>query len=239
MKRIKIAFVAMLAVILMGVTFTSCLKSEKDNTIYAYVTINTSMGYIARVTTDDGYRLEPQNALQMILSNGSIPERAYIAFELLEGETLSLNAPAKISFKQYYDILYVRDMSPDPVETVTPLLALSESIWSANEYLNVAAAYYTYTGDSPEDFSLYIDKVEENIIYFKIAFTRTVEKSPTYSTKSLSFILDSEENIKTEYPDLTPDSNGYYSAVLIADGVNQSGEPIDLKSNTSKIKFPN
>jgi hypothetical protein len=233
----KIALVAILAV-LMGTTFTSCLKSNSNKTNYAYVTIKSLMGHIT-LTTDDGYELIPQNASQMTLTDGSIPERAYIAFELFEGETLSSNnTSAKINFIQYYDILYVRYMSEQPVETVTPLLALSENIWSARGYLNVAVAYYTYNGDSSDDFSLYIDKVENNVIYFKLVFTKEVEKTNTYSTKSLSYILPSEEDIKAKHPDLTPDSNGYYKAVLVADGVDQSGSEIELKSNTSEIAFP-
>ncbi|MDR0658714.1 MAG: hypothetical protein LBG18_07275 [Mediterranea sp.] len=237
MKHMKIALAAMLAVV-MGTTFTSCLNSDRDDVNYAYVTINTSMGIITSLTTDDGYELVPQNASQMTL-DGSIPKRAYIAFKLLEGEKLSSNSSARVSFVDYYDILYVRDMSDGLVETATRLLAISQDIWSANGYLNVAAAYYSYTVDSPDDFSLYIDRIEDNTIYFKLAFTKEVEETSTYSAKSLSYILPSEEEIKESYPAaLIPDSNGYYNAVLIADGVNSSGDEVELKSNTSKIALP-
>ena len=117
MKHMKIALAAMLAVV-MGTTFTSCLNSDRDDVNYAYVTINTSMGIITSLTTDDGYELVPQNASQMIY-NGSIPKRAYIAFKLLEGEKLSSNSSARVSFVDYYDILYVRDMSDGLVETAS------------------------------------------------------------------------------------------------------------------------
>jgi hypothetical protein len=102
----------------------------------------------------------------------------------------------------------------------------------------VAVAYYTYSGDSPDDFSLFIDKVEDNVIYFKIAFTAEVEKASTYLTKSLSYRLPSEEKVKAAHPELTKDSNGYYNAVLVADGIDQSGYEVELKSNTSKIALP-
>ncbi|NDV83519.1 hypothetical protein [Bacteroides sp. 51] len=241
MKQMKIALMALVAVF-MGTTFTSCLDSDSDNTLQAFVTINSGGGlYVSSLKTEDGLTFIPQNPQQMVKSDGSIPERAFISYELFEGESFKEGVTEyKIVFKSYDMEFQELSASYEPKESVTPLLGIYDyPLWAANGYLNVCFAHYYDKDVSTSDFSLFIDRVENNIVYFKIACTTNIEKGNTYTNQAISYYLPTESTVKEQYPNLTADKDGYYSAYVVCEGLDQAGEETELKTtSTIKVQFP-
>ncbi|NDV66754.1 NigD-like C-terminal domain-containing protein [Bacteroides sp. 224] len=236
MKQIK--FLVLAFTILLGTTFTSCLDSDDSPaTYYAFATVNNNMlGYIT-LTTDDGLTLTPANPTDMKYSNGDYPDRVYIAYNLVEGQEMQQGITKyDIKFLGYMNEVAAPDYSSEPVESKTYIYQLAEEGWAANNYLNIAVSIkYGEDTNTKTDFALYPDKVEDNVLYFRLVHKEEVAKANGTYSYYMSFFLPTKSSLQSKFEELefSGDNNDEIQVVITA----EEGEDTIIKTNPFKIRL--
>jgi hypothetical protein len=235
MKQMKIAVIAMLAV-LMGTTFTSCLNSDNGPAEYTDI---VTIDYLGRVRSDYGYILDVQNPSAMQLTDKSYPDRAMIVYNRIDGEDYSEGkSNYKVYFTGYYAVMYLGEVATNEVESATKINALGFDNWASGNYLNISLIINYDENTKPEsDLKLYPYEVRNGVLYCKLVHTAKVEGTKT-SSLYMSFFLPSKTYLQSpqfEGLNFTGDDKNIIDIVVLAEGTD--GE--ELKLTIFNATLPN
>lgn len=247
MKTKRIKFLAVAAALLIGISFTSCLDSDNENSWdwYGLVTVRSYMGSVY-LLGDDGISYYPTNpeVLRVSSADGSAEyiERALLFLKYVDGtanetttgsRSVSIVEGSKVTVKPLCD-------RPDTIETTIPLVSLNAA-GGVNGYINLNF-HYNHTESVTEEFDLYPEKVEGDLLTlrFKQTYGEDSYYGGTSSEGLLSYRLPSFSALQSQLEDrglgeLTPVNDSIYVTVL-GTGSNDTDLTISAPYNKFRIK---
>ncbi|WP_321330777.1 hypothetical protein [uncultured Bacteroides sp.] len=172
MKKIKL--VALALTLLVGISFTSCMNSDDNNSYDGYAFATVSQGYLGSpvLIADNGWTLNPTNPSALLLSDGSsYPERVLIYYKYVEGETVQ-------DGKTDYDItivsgggIYTKAFNSKPDTLVNDYSVTDIAPWIDvnRKYLTVS---FLVNYSSNVDFDMYQQKVGNDTLYVKFNYSK-------------------------------------------------------------------
>ena len=255
MKRIH--FISLVILLSSVFTFTSCLDSDNESSfdLGGYMTIDDSyMGYTLKPDFSD-YSFIPSNpeVLKIVDKDIERIERGYFRVKFAEGEVFPQDGKDLYNVSIFdFLLLFTKDMSmhkPEIVEDSNPLYQILQNstensydkTWESNGYFNVLF-YPTYDkieNIKVDDFDLFVDKVENNILFLRLNHSITKVDNPIpsenrYLLMSFKHHL-SKSQLLSQFPELEIDEKNIVKVKIIAKGMTEK----TLESSTFDMLLKN
>lgn len=254
MKRMKIALIAILAVV-MGTTFTSCLNSDSES---SWDFGDTASGFASMygeyfVCDTYGYTIYPTNAAAVFPKG--LPERAIVYFKLKEGEVLTEGKTSyeaaivdafEITVKEFCDRKDTLSIDTEDTEygKGSPIFSQIAQPIPFKNYLNVAfVAAVSEQKFSWDYFNMYPEKADGNTLYVTLHQDEVTENE-AYTLMSLpimNFIIPEADKLEAmlgteEYDKLTFFGSGNDSINIVISAKSGSNDNT-VSSKPGKIRI--
>ncbi len=244
MKTKKIKFLGVVFTLLLGISFTSCLNSDNNESswdIYAFVTVKNYMGSVY-LLGDDGVTYYPTNpdVLKITSTGGATEyvERAAIYLKYVDNAAGSTTTTRTVTIVSGNNIP-VKSLcdKPDTIKTTVPLQSLNYN-WGANGYITVDFNFNYYSGTNFA-FDLYPEAVQGDLLTLRLKQTYGKANGNSLQEYLVSYKIPYFQSLQNQLENmglgvLTPVQDSIYVTIL---GTGPNNTDLTVNGSNSKKKF--